>query len=331
MYMIFVTLPVRDLARARAFYEALGFRYNQYSSDERTATLGVDENIVVQAADPRRFCGAGPRRGGRPGPGNDCGPLPWWWDREAVDDLVAKATAAGGKAWFPAVEEPTIHTGSFADPDGHVWQLTWMEPVHAIDESTSPDTSPPPPYDPECEEVLKALPPFPLLTAEAIPMVRETAPTLSTPNNEQLSRGGTYRVEERITPGPEGGPEVALLICRPADVSAPIPALYWIHGGGMVLGLSRQPGSRPRPRRPGGSGGGLGEYRRVRRPRTPVRSRTATQDSSGSPSMRTSWESTGTESWWAAAVPEAVSPPPSPCSAAIAADPRWPGSCSAAP
>ena len=48
MYMIFVTLPVRDLARARAFYEALGFRYNQYSSDERTATLGVDENIVVR-------------------------------------------------------------------------------------------------------------------------------------------------------------------------------------------------------------------------------------------------------------------------------------------
>ena len=69
-------------------------------------------------------------------------------------------------------------------------------------------------------------------------MVRETAPT-PRPNNEQLSRGGTYRVEERYAPGPEGGPEVALLICRPADVSAPTPALYWIHGGGMVLGTYR--------------------------------------------------------------------------------------------
>ena len=33
--MIFLNLPVRDLPRARAFYEALGFRVNEYSSDEQ--------------------------------------------------------------------------------------------------------------------------------------------------------------------------------------------------------------------------------------------------------------------------------------------------------
>ena len=32
--MIFVTLPVRDLPASRAFYEALGFRVNEHSSDE---------------------------------------------------------------------------------------------------------------------------------------------------------------------------------------------------------------------------------------------------------------------------------------------------------
>ena len=133
MYMIFVTLPVRDLARARAFYEALGFRYNQYSSDERTATLGVDENIVVRLLTRDAFVELVPGEVGDPVQGTTAVHCLGVGGREAVDDLVAKATAAGGKAWFPAVEEPTIHTGSFAHPDGHVWQLTWMEPVHAID------------------------------------------------------------------------------------------------------------------------------------------------------------------------------------------------------
>ena len=162
-------------------------------------------------------------------------------------------------------------------------------------------------------------------------MVRETAPT-PRPNNEQLSRGGTYRVEERYAPGPEGGPEVALLICRPADVSAPIPALYWIHGGGMVLGTYRDNLDRVLDLAgPVGAAVVSVEYRRAPEAPHPGPVEDCYAGLSGSPSMRTSWESTGTESWWAAAVPEAVSPPPSPCSAAIAADPRWPGSCSAAP
>ena len=62
--MIFLSLPGAGPARtARAFYEALGFRINEYSSDERTASVVVDENIVVtlQTREPVRR--AGRRRG----------------------------------------------------------------------------------------------------------------------------------------------------------------------------------------------------------------------------------------------------------------------------
>ncbi len=133
MYMIFVTLPVRDLQTARAFYEAVGFTFDRYWSDEQTVTLAVDENIVVKLLTREAFAELVGGQVGDPAQGTTAVNCLGVGSREAVDNLVAKAEAAGGRTWFPADEEPTIHTGSFADPDGHVWQLTWLEPVHAID------------------------------------------------------------------------------------------------------------------------------------------------------------------------------------------------------
>lgn len=133
MYMIFVTLPVQDLAASRAFYEGLGFSYNAYSSDEQTAFLSADENIVVKLATTEAFTQLVDGEVGDLTQGATVVHCLGAGSREAVDDLVAKAEAAGGKTWYPADEDPMTHTGSFVDPDGHVWQALWMEPVHAID------------------------------------------------------------------------------------------------------------------------------------------------------------------------------------------------------
>ena len=45
--MIFVNLPVRDLARSRRFYEALGFTINEQFSDDTAACLVVSDTIFV--------------------------------------------------------------------------------------------------------------------------------------------------------------------------------------------------------------------------------------------------------------------------------------------
>ena len=52
-------------------------------------------------------------------------------DRPQVDDLVSKALASGGTA-RPAADEEATYTGSFADPDGHVWQIRWMDQLHVV-------------------------------------------------------------------------------------------------------------------------------------------------------------------------------------------------------
>jgi acetyl esterase/lipase len=54
--------------------------------------------------------------------------------------------------------------------------------------------------------------------------------------DEDLTRGGALTSEEITVPGPAGAPDISLLVCRPANVTTPLPALYHMHGGGMVLG-----------------------------------------------------------------------------------------------
>ncbi|MEU3778767.1 alpha/beta hydrolase, partial [Streptomyces sp. NPDC032472] len=47
---------------------------------------------------------------------------------------------------------------------------------------------------------------------------------------------GRFEVEELRVPGPPGGPEVTLVSARPAGLARPLPLLYYMHGGGMVMG-----------------------------------------------------------------------------------------------
>nr|WP_281373126.1 alpha/beta hydrolase [Kineococcus aurantiacus] len=69
--------------------------------------------------------------------------------------------------------------------------------------------------------------------------MRRPVPGVPVPTADVLSRGGAYRVHERTVPGPDGDPDVALLVCLPRHARTPAPALYFVHGGGMILGDNR--------------------------------------------------------------------------------------------
>jgi acetyl esterase/lipase len=42
--------------------------------------------------------------------------------------------------------------------------------------------------------------------------------------------------EDRAVPGPEGAPDISVRVYRPVNASGTLPGVYYIHGGGMVLG-----------------------------------------------------------------------------------------------
>jgi acetyl esterase/lipase len=53
---------------------------------------------------------------------------------------------------------------------------------------------------------------------------------LEMPENPRVAK------EDRTVPGPDGAPDVTVRIYRPVNASGPLPGMYFIHGGGMILG-----------------------------------------------------------------------------------------------
>ena len=131
MRWIFVNLPVADLAAAKAFYSGLGFGFNEQFSDERTASVVVADNIVVMLLTRDRFADFVPDadRIGDPSRSTTVLNALSADSREEADDLLARALASGGKPWMPAQDHGFMYGVSFADPDGHVWEVAWMDPT----------------------------------------------------------------------------------------------------------------------------------------------------------------------------------------------------------
>ena len=132
MPMLFVVLPVQDLPTSRAFYEALGFGVNEHSSDGHTAAVVLADDIVVQLLARDAF--AELVTGEVPGPGSAPTAVHRLTvdDRAGVDELVDRALAAGGRPGAPVPSDGTSVTGSFTDPDGHTWHVTWMDQLHVV-------------------------------------------------------------------------------------------------------------------------------------------------------------------------------------------------------
>lgn len=102
------------------------------------------------------------------------------------------------------------------------------------------DTPVRPPFDPELEPVLgplrESIPPF---TVESLPAAREAMVDGFGAEPVDLTAGGKVVLEDRVVPGPEGEPDITLLIMRPAEGEGPWPAIYHTHGGGMIVGNRR--------------------------------------------------------------------------------------------
>lgn len=99
----------------------------------------------------------------------------------------------------------------------------------------------PPPFDPELTATLalmaEQLPRE--LTVDLIPALRQPNPAMPRLTDGELSLGGAFKITERQVPGPDCAPEISLLICQPTEVGIPVPAIYHIHGGGMIFGDNR--------------------------------------------------------------------------------------------
>lgn len=139
MRMIFVNLPVDDLEASKRFYTEIGFRNDPRFTDETAAAMVVEENILVMLLTRARFRDF--ITGGIADPRTAVEVLNALSveSRDAVDATLDRALAAGGKPWKPAVDLGFMYGASFTDLDGHVWELTWMDPAAVEAAGSAPE------------------------------------------------------------------------------------------------------------------------------------------------------------------------------------------------
>ncbi|MGV3555840.1 MAG: VOC family protein [Croceibacterium sp.] len=126
--MIFVNLPVTDLARSMKFYEAVGFRNNPMFTNEQAAAMQWSEEIAVMLL-THDFWKTFTDRAIPDAHQSAQVFLCLSHDsRGEVDAIVARAAAAGGRAEpTPTQDHGFMYGSSFEDPDGHIWENVFMD------------------------------------------------------------------------------------------------------------------------------------------------------------------------------------------------------------
>ncbi|MBO9651031.1 MAG: lactoylglutathione lyase [Variovorax sp.] len=126
---IFVNLPVTNLQRSKAFYEAIGAVNNPAFSDETAACMVISDGIYAMLLTHdkwRQFTSKRITDAHAEAQVLLCLSAD---GREEVSSLVGRARDAGGKADPTPVQDFGFMYGrSFEDPDGHIWEVMWMDP-----------------------------------------------------------------------------------------------------------------------------------------------------------------------------------------------------------
>ncbi|RDI62420.1 VOC family protein [Microvirga subterranea] len=126
--LIFVNLPVADLDRAVAFYEAVGAVKNEQFTDHTAACMVFSETIHVMLLTHDKFRQFTPKPIADSKAATEVLICMSEESREAVDATLAKAGAAGGRIDpGPKQDYGFMYGRSFEDPDGHIFEVMWMD------------------------------------------------------------------------------------------------------------------------------------------------------------------------------------------------------------
>jgi predicted lactoylglutathione lyase len=126
--MIFVNLAVRDLERSKAFFGKLGFEFNPKFTDDKAACMVVSEQASVMLLTEPFFRGFTKREPCDTSTHTEGLFALSCESRAEVDELVKTALAAGGTPAMDPMDHGFMYGWSFYDPDGHHWEVMWMDP-----------------------------------------------------------------------------------------------------------------------------------------------------------------------------------------------------------
>ena len=125
---LFLNLAVSDLDRSVEFFRALGFEFNPQFTDETATCMIVGEDAFVMLLTKTRFSDFTTKELADPATQTEAITAVSADSREDVDKLADKALASGGSTANDPMDLGFMYSRSFHDPDGHLWEIMWMDP-----------------------------------------------------------------------------------------------------------------------------------------------------------------------------------------------------------
>lgn len=127
---IFVNLPVADVERSRKFFADLGYSFNEAFSGPTSVTVVLGKDQFAMLIQRDTFDALHPFETAAPSV-KECVICLGVDSRECVDALVDRAVAAGA-APGDCEDQGDMYGRSFTDPDGHSWQILWMDSTAVV-------------------------------------------------------------------------------------------------------------------------------------------------------------------------------------------------------
>ena len=125
---LFVNLPVNDLSRAKAFYEAIGAVANPQFSDHTSACMVLSDTLFVMLLTHDKWAQFTRKPIADAHRASEVMLALSADDRPGVDTIVAAAGTNGGKADVnPPQDHGFMYSRSLEDVDGHVWEIVYMD------------------------------------------------------------------------------------------------------------------------------------------------------------------------------------------------------------
>lgn len=125
---IFLNLPVADLNKSVTFFTSLGYTFNKQFTDETSTCMVISEEIYAMLLTHDKFKHFAPNAICDTSKCNEVLITLSCESRAHVDELVAKAVAAGGRTVEDAEDLGFMYSHGYMDLDGHAWGLFYMDP-----------------------------------------------------------------------------------------------------------------------------------------------------------------------------------------------------------
>ena len=124
--LIFVNIPVRDIAASKEFFGSLGFEFDPKFTDENCACMVVSDKAWVMLLAQARFADFTNKPVSDPSESTQSILCLSAEDRDGVDSFADAALAAGATPAREAMDYGFMYGRSFHDLDGHLWEVMWM-------------------------------------------------------------------------------------------------------------------------------------------------------------------------------------------------------------